>query len=65
MTKQHRTFTPEFKRKAASLLLDQNYSHTETARSRWLVESALRSWVIQLQQQRGGVTPTSRALTPE
>ncbi|WWZ10610.1 transposase [Pseudomonas chlororaphis] len=27
MTKQRRTFTPEFKREAASLVLDQGYSH--------------------------------------
>jgi transposase-like protein len=42
-----------------------NYSHTEAARSLGLVESALRRWVNQLQQERGGVTPTSKALPPE
>ncbi|UVL28333.1 IS3 family transposase [Pseudomonas donghuensis] len=65
MTKQRRTFTPEFKREAASLVLDQGYSHIDAARSLGLVESALRRWVNQLQQERGGVTPTSKALTPE
>lgn len=65
MTKQRRTFTPEFKREAACLVLDQGYSHIEAARSLGLVESALRRWVNQLQQERGGVTPTSKALTPE
>ncbi|WP_096335665.1 IS3 family transposase [Pseudomonas alkylphenolica] len=65
MTKQRRTFTPEFKREAASLVLDQGYSHIEAARSLGLVESALRRWVNQLQQERVGVTPTSKALTPE
>jgi transposase len=62
MTKQRRTFTPEFKREAACLVLDQGYSYIEAARSLGLVESALRRWV---QQERGGVTPTSKALTPE
>jgi len=33
MTKQRRTFTPEFKREAACLVLDQGYSHTEAAQS--------------------------------
>lgn len=33
MTKQHRSFTPEFKREAASLALDQGYSHIEAVRS--------------------------------
>jgi transposase len=48
MTKQRRTFTPEFKREAACLVLDQGYSHAEAARSLGLVESALRRWVNQL-----------------
>ncbi len=45
MTKQRRTFTPEFKHEAACLVLDQGYSHIEAARSLGLVESALRRWV--------------------
>ena len=65
MTKQRRTFTLEFKREAASLVLDQGYSHIEAAQSLGSVESALRRWVNHLQQERGGVTPTSKALTPE
>ncbi|WP_433912142.1 IS3 family transposase [Pseudomonas vranovensis] len=65
MTKQRRSFTPEFKREAAGLVLDQGYSHIEAARSLGLVESALRRWVNQLQEERNGVTPTSKALTPE
>ncbi|QPG61503.1 IS3 family transposase [Pseudomonas sp. BIGb0427] len=65
MTKQRRSFTPEFKREAASLVLDQGYSHIEAARSLGLVESALRRWVNQLQEERNGVTPSSKALTPE
>lgn len=65
MTKQRRSFTPEFKREAASLVLDQGYNHIEAARSLGLVESALRRWVKQLQEERQGVTPKSKALTPE
>ncbi|TBU81013.1 IS3 family transposase [Phytopseudomonas dryadis] len=65
MTKQRRTFTPEFKREAACLVLDQGYSHIEAARSLGLVESALRRWVSQLQEERNGITPASKALTPE
>lgn len=60
-----RTFTPVFKRGASSLVLDQGYSHIEAVRSLGLVESTLRRWLSQLQQERGGVTPTSKALTPE
>lgn len=65
MSRQRRTFTPEFKREAAGLVLDQGYSLTEAARSLDLVESALRRWVNQLQSERDGATPTSKALTPE
>ena len=43
--RQRRTFTPEFKREAASLVLDQGYSHADAAHSLGLVESALRRWV--------------------
>ncbi len=65
MSRQRRSFTPEFKREAASLVLDQGYSCIGAARSLGLVESALRRWVNQLQAERGGVTLVSKALTPE
>lgn len=61
MSRQRRTFTPEFKCEAAGLVLDQGYSLTEAARSLDLVESALRRWVNQLQSERDGATPTSNA----
>lgn len=57
--------TSFLKREAASLVLDKGYSHIEAARSLGLVESALRRWVSQSQDERNGVTPTSKALTPE
>jgi transposase len=61
MSRQRRTFIPEFKHEAASLVLDQGYSHADAAQSLGLIESV----VNQLQQERGGATPTSKALTPE
>ena len=45
MTKQRRTFIPEFKREAVCLVLDQGYSHTEAARSLGLVESISCQWL--------------------
>jgi transposase-like protein len=45
MTKQRRSFSAEFKREAAGLVLDQGYSHIEACRSLGVVESALRRWV--------------------
>lgn len=65
MSKQRRTFSPEFKRSAASLVLDQSYSHVDASRSVGVAESVLRRWVQQLHQERRGITPQSPAMTPE
>ena len=48
MTKQRRSFSAEFKREAAGLVLDQGYSHVEASRSLGAVESTLCRWVSQL-----------------
>ena len=50
MTKQRRTFSPEFKREAADLVLKQDYSFIEASRSHGVGESALHRWVDQVQQ---------------
>ncbi|WP_256969975.1 IS3 family transposase, partial [Pseudomonas aeruginosa] len=63
--KQRRTFSAEFKREAAALVLDQGYSYIDACRSLGVVDSALRRWVKQLEAERQGVTPKSKALTPE
>ena len=65
MAKQRRSFSAEFKLEAASLVLDQNYSFPEASRSLNIGETALRRWVKQLEDERNGCTPSSKALTPE
>lgn len=65
MSKQRRTFSPEFKQQAAMLVLDQGYSHIEASRSVGIGESVLRRWVQQLQLERQGITPQSKAMTPD
>jgi transposase len=65
MTRQRRSFSQDFKLEAASLVLDQDYSIPEAARSLDIGETALRRWVKQLQEERGGETPSGKALTPE
>lgn len=65
MSKQRRSFSTEFKREASALVLDQGYSHLEASRSVGVTESVLRRWVMQLREERSGVTPQSKALTPE
>lgn len=65
MTKQRSTFSPEFKREAADLVLKQDYSFIEASRSLGVGESALRRWVSLMQQERTSIIPQSEALTPE
>ncbi len=65
MPKQGRSFSPEFKQQAASLVLDQGYSFSEASRSVGVGETVLRRWVQQLQMERQGVTPQGKAITPD
>ena len=62
---KRRTYSPEYKRDAASLILDQNYSYSQASESIDIGETALRRWVNQLTDERVGITPTAKALTPE
>lgn len=65
MEKQRRSFTTEFKREASELVTRQGYTIIEASRSLGIGESVLRRWVKQLRQERLGITPQSKALTPE
>lgn len=64
MTRKRRSFSPEFKQEAASLVLDQGYTIPQTSVSLGIGESAIRRWVNQLTEERDGVTPKGKALTP-
>lgn len=51
---------------SASLVVDKGYSISEACQAVGVSESAMRRWVRQLQEERGGKTPLgSKALTPE
>ena len=65
MSKQRRTFSAESKCSAASVVLDQSYSHVDASRSVGVAESVLRRWVQQQHQERHGIKPQSAAMTPE
>lgn len=61
-----RMFSVEFKRDAASLVLDQDYSVSQACEAMNVGETAMRRWVDQLQQERGGITPIkSKAMLPD
>ena len=57
MTRKRRSFSPEFKQEAASLVLDQGYTILQASVSLGIGESAIRRWVKQLTEERDGVTP--------
>ena len=64
--RKRRSFTPEFKREAATLVLDQRYTIKEACESMGVGETGMRHWVKQLSNERTGLTPQgSRALTEE
>ena len=66
MTKKNRpTYSTEFKHEAASLVLDKNYSITEATRAMGVSNSALNRWVKQLESERAGKTPNSKAFTED
>lgn len=65
MTKKRRSFSPEFKQEAASLVLDQGYTTQQACVSLGVGESAIRHWVNQLTDERKGITPKGKALTPD
>jgi transposase len=65
MTTKRRTFSPEFKREAAELVLEQSYSYPQACEALGVGETALRRWVDQLSSERIGITPKAKALTPD
>jgi transposase len=65
MTKGRRSFTKEFKREAANLVINDGYSVSEASRSMGVGPTAMRRWVNQLEEEYGGITPKTAALTPQ
>ena len=65
MARQRRTFSTDFKSEAAHLVLKQGYSIRDASKALGVGETAVRRWVTQLDQERVGITPKSKALTPD
>jgi len=59
------TYTAEFKLEAAQLVVDQNYSVIEAAKSMGVSKSAMDKWVRQLKQERLGEPNNGSPLTPD
>lgn len=58
-------FSPEFKQEAASQVLDQGYSYPKLVPHWVSVKAPLPRRVHQLADERQGITPKGKALTPE
>jgi len=65
MKKTRSIYSIEFKREAASLVLDKNYTVTEACRAMGVGYTALRRWIKQLESERKGITPKAKAMTQE
>jgi transposase-like protein len=61
MTKQRRTFNPEFKLEAAQLVVDQGYTVRGACEAVGVGKSTMEYWVRQLRQERQGETPSVMA----
>ncbi|MDR6299341.1 transposase [Pantoea dispersa] len=61
-----RTFTPEFKRECAELILDHGYTVTQASKATDVGLTALRRWARQLQAERDGgmAFPDARTVPP-
>ena len=65
MAKSRPTYSDEFKSDAARLVLDQQYSIPEACTAVGVGYTAMRRWVKQLGSERGGITPSAKAITSE
>ena len=65
MTKEKRTFTPEFKMDAVRLVTEQGYKATEAARNLGIHPSVLNKWKKQLATKGNNGFPGKGRLTPE
>ena len=65
MKKARTTYSVAFKHDAANLVLNKGYTIQEACNAVGVGYTAMSRWVAQLRQEHGGITPTSKAMTPE
>jgi len=65
MTKKRVSYSTEFKNEAASLVLDKNYTIQDACSAMGVGYTAMRRWIKQLKSERGGITPSAKAITSE
>lgn len=61
--KKRISYSNEFKKDAASLVIDQGYTFPEACTAVGVSRTALTNWTKQLKDERSGITPDSPAFT--
>ncbi len=62
---RRKTFSAQFKRESAQLVVDQHYPVVEAAKAMGVGLSTMTRWVKQLRDERQGKTPKASPITPE
>ena len=62
---KRRNFSPEFKRESAQLVVVQNYTVSDAAKTMDVGLSTMTKWVKQLREERQGKTPKASPITQE
>ena len=65
MKQTRNVFTTEFKQECVRLIIDQGYGVGEASKAMNVGLSTLQRWLRQYKNEIQGVTPQSRAITPE
>ena len=63
--KSRPSYSTEFKVDAAQLVLKRGYTVAEACKAVGVGSTAMRRWVRQLDDEQDGITPKSKAMTPE
>ena len=65
MTKSRPTYSTEFKRDTAELVIKSGYTIAGASEATGAGYTAVRRWVNQLKGESSGMTPSAKAITPE
>lgn len=65
LSRTRRTFTPDFRLEAATLVVDQGYSVRAAAKAMGVGLTTMDKWARQLREERVGITPKASPMTPD
>ena len=65
MTNTRNQYTTKFKQECVNLIVNQHYSVAQAVKAMQVGLSTLQRWLGQYRQEIKGITPATRAITPE